>query len=186
MLYDAPVFFTAPSGRTRLSLRRYTMDVAVRCSHPMYGFGHNAEVPIEPRESRYGEMCESGRGKYGGVWSAWEFAGDPRWPKVCTGCGYEFKDSDSRDLMQDEVYVRADGGLGEFSNRSPPVGMMWDQFWMEDKYSSVDGGPGWTNIGSDGLALAIAVPYQAKDGTWTTIEFLPRAACEQLYHAWGR
>lgn len=76
-----------------------------------------------------------------------ELKKDPRWPKMCE-CGYEFTDKDEWQHNFNRHYQRSDGGglilLGE-----PPVGAMWDAYWMKDF------------VGPDGKSLVVVLP----DGT---------------------
>lgn len=188
MPWDAPVFFAVDSGRERVYLSAYS-DRS-RCPKSSDGtWCRSAQVLAGVFLGRYSRPAESGRGMYGGSWHPWEFA-DREWPDKCAACGGP---AEHRSVWTDDVMVRADGGPGEFSKRTPPVGMMWDAFWLPDRYTKVDEGPGWVNVGPDGLALCVAVPYQSKDGSWRTMEWMPEQRASNCtlkqdgeHHCWVR
>jgi hypothetical protein len=189
---NVAVFFTKPSGLERVSLRRYVSGRDDKCSHPDNWGYHNAEFSLGELPARWGKLCDSGRGHKGGRWDASEFADHPGWPTRCA-CGYEFTDRDPRQVSTDNVMVREDGLPGKFSKRNAVVGMMWDCYWWGDRYESVDGGPGWINIGPDGLALVVAVPVLGTDGKWRARDFMPESRAKNCtrkddgeHHCWVR
>lgn len=154
---DVPVFFTIPTDILRLKLRRFTYSLDHTC--PVKGnWGCDASVPIEDGEVRWGKVSDNGRGHFHEPVPAEEYAGDPRWPKLCEFCHQPFDERAEWQVFQQVVYRRADGGPGEFTLREAPVGMMWDAWWMPDRYFDGNGGFGWTNIGPDGLALVVRLP----------------------------
>lgn len=157
MSKDVPVFYTVPNGKVRLALRRFTFSDKQKC--PVRGeWGCDASVLIGTFDARYDKLCDSGRGHYLGLWRKEEFRDGP-WPEKCGHCGEPFDPAKTENqVFQEAVYVRYDGGLGEFTLRDAPVGMMWDAFWMRNSYEAGEHGPGWTNVGPDGLALVIQVP----------------------------
>lgn len=185
---DVSVFFAVSSKKTRVSLRRYRGESnGGVCSHPDNWGYHNAEAFIGVMDERLGKPCDSGRGFYLESWDAREFESDERWPRRCA-CGYEFQLSDAFQVFQDEVLIRADGKPGEFSRRHPVVGMMYDCYWLPDRYGS----DGWVNVGPDGLALAVCVPEQIRS-KWIGREFHPeqRASnctmrADDKHHCWVR
>lgn len=157
MSKNVPVFYTVPNGKVRLALRRFIFSDKQKC--PARGeWGCDASAPIGTFDARYGETCDSGRGSYLGIWRPEEFRDGP-WPAACGHCGEPFDPAKTEDqVFQEAVYVRYDGGPGEFTLRDAPVGMMWDAFWMRNAWEASENGPGWMNVGPDGIALVIQVP----------------------------
>lgn len=184
MSRNVPVFYTVPNGKVILSLRRYTFSEKRKC--PANGeWGCGAMVTLGTFDARYGELCDSGRGHYLGLWRPSEFKDGP-WPERCGGCGEPFDPAMTEDqVFQEPIYVRADGQRGEYTLRAAPVGMMWDAFWMRDRYEASEDGPGWVNVGPDGLTLVICVP--------TKHDFMPEMRASNCtmkrdgtHHCWVR
>jgi hypothetical protein len=57
-------------------------------------------------------------------------ADDPIWPTACR-CGYEFKDTDRRMLLTNELYKRQDTGELLILRDAPP-GAMWNSWWIDN------------------------------------------------------
>lgn len=125
------VFFIEPTGRDRLSLRRYAKG---ECSP--YGY-HNAIVPIgeevRPADASIGDHHPHD---------------DPRWPKTCDACGHLFEDGDEWQLFRNEIYRRADTGE-EMTLRDVPVGACWNAAWFVERHRYV---------GPDGRCLVVKTP----------------------------
>lgn len=133
-------FWLEPTDRQQLYLRRYNENLP--CSGSMSY--HDAMVPIE--QSRE-VMSEDRRHWVDDGRTAKDFAGDPRWPKRCT-CGYEFTETDERQLFSSHIYHRADTGE-EMTLRDAPEGAMWDAWWLHD----------WAEMcGPDGRSIICKVP----------------------------
>ncbi len=79
------------------------------------------------------------------------YAGDERWPKVCTACGYQFSDTDTEDVRQvftRSVYRRADNGF-ETTLEDAPAGAIWNAWWQMDCGSLA---------GPDGKSFTVKLP----------------------------
>jgi len=133
-------FWLEPTDRQKLYLRRYNGNL--KCSGPMSY--HNAMIEVgeskEVMDEAKGHWVDDGR-------TAKDYAGDSRWPTHCA-CGYEFQESDERQLFSSHIYRRADTGE-EMTLRDAPDGAMWEASW----YSGI---PGW--CGDDGRAIMCRVP----------------------------
>jgi hypothetical protein len=150
-------FFLRPTGVIRRSLRRYVSG-ASGCAGGGY---HNAVEfldvqPVvwdDPRVGRLSartrnrEASEPRRGRaVGNVYDPEAFP-FTLYPKACA-CGYEFTDSDTRQVFVELVY-RADAGR-VLPGRAAPAGAMWDADWLPSNFE-----------GPDGIALVVKLP----DGT---------------------
>lgn len=131
-------FWTEPTGESEIVLRRYTWaDSADGCAggdHLAREQAGRAAVPIVTRDD--------GRRVYASIDPA-AYAGDPRWPSRC-GCGYEFTDTDERDIDQEPIYRRPDTGE-EWRRRYLPPGALYDAWWYSPK-------------GPDGLCVTVICP----------------------------
>lgn len=131
-----PVFWTEPTGKQRLWLRRY-----VRHNHATWTCAdgwHQAMTLLEDRED---EAVPSG--------DSWPHD-DPRWPPDCDkGCGYAFTDDDRWQLFTARIYRRPDTGE-EWPLRDLPPGAMYDADWMP-----------WRK-GPDGLNLVVILPNPSR------------------------
>lgn len=125
-------FWTEPTDRQRLSLRRYSSGP--ECPNGSY---HNAKTPI-------GEVVRGHNTEP----PADEYTGDSRWPTHCA-CGYEFTDMDARQVFTERIYQRPDTGE-EWSVQELPSGAMYDAYWMYDAAKN-----------SDGISLAVILPPEA-------------------------
>lgn len=136
-----PCFLLTPTTKARLKLRRYKSGSGT-CSGP--SAYHNATTPFADVPAKLDE--------HGYLQSSDELApphDDPRWPRKCEGCAYEFQPEDTWQLFQELLYVRSDTGE-EVTLREAPVGAMWDAFWLPWK-------------GPDGRSLVVMTPA----GEWT-------------------
>lgn len=75
---------------------------------------------------------------------------DPRWPKVCERCGYEFRDEDRWWLDRDHIYRRHDDPAVEMVLAEAPVGACWNAEWYAEH------GDHW--VGPDGRSLWVKLP----------------------------
>lgn len=78
---------------------------------------------------------------------------NPRWPKTCEYCGYEFTADDQWQMFGDTI-MRANDGR-EWPMRMLPTGAMWYPSWMQDPERSIH------SPGPDGKVLQVICP----DGT---------------------
>jgi len=105
---------------------------------------------------------------------------DPRWPKQCERCSYEFKEDDARVLYYEREWVRP-GTSAIFTLREPtgrsmdadaaPVGAMWDAHWFH-------GVTRWR--GEDGKSLTLRTP----GGDWLIDGPVSRDS-ERRWRRWG-
>ncbi len=128
-------FWIEPSGRTRLFLRRYAGDEPCPGGYSY----HNAMADFGEHPTR--KTPDGYLDSYADLAPP---ADDPRWPVKCGECGYQFKESDNRQVFQDEVFKRSDGGP-DTTLRKAPAGAMWDGWWHPEK-------------GPDGIALFVMTP----------------------------
>ncbi len=124
------VFWAEPSPHARESLRRY----GAKCSGK-YGY-HDAEVVLGEKVVLKGETCRD---------SVNVDKTDPRWPKRCEHCDYEFTDQDS---WQHNLVRLYEGDGKKFVLQEAPVGAMWDATWYPESFGK----------GPDGIALVVKTP----------------------------
>ncbi|HXF71498.1 MAG TPA: hypothetical protein VNO79_02680 [Actinomycetota bacterium] len=123
-------FMLEPTGRERLSLRRYSArSKGGPCPGEM-GY-HDARAVI-------GEARDEGE-PIGDTHPH----DDPRWPSACA-CGYVFAPDDHWQLFREDIYRRADTGEEVTLGEAPP-GAMWYADWMGRR-------------GPDGHCLAVKLP----------------------------
>lgn len=143
---NIPVFFIEPTGRTRISLRRYRStrnEDAKKCPLP-HGY-HNKLVFITEAPER-----KSPEGWIEEV-SVDVYQDDSRWPAKCD-CGYEFNPNDEADkdqVSQDSIYRRTDNGQ-EMTLQEAGVGAIWNAWWMVERGSKT--------VGADGMCLVCKMP----------------------------
>lgn len=135
-------FWTKPSGRKRVYLRRYVYSSSAKCPGK-FGY-HNAEyflgIFTEHRtEKGYVRAFENEHPE------ALIPHDDPRWPTKCSQCPYLFTPDNPWQYFTDSVYVDEAGN--EYSLRYPTPGMMWDAWWMGNRQK-----------GPDGIHLMVACP----------------------------
>lgn len=144
-----PTFWTEPSGRVRLKLRRFVFadhdDDSGSC--PDRTGYHNATVPVGEAPERRQEN------NILGLFEPSEFADDFRWPTKCDACDYVFNDKDEWQVFQETIYRRPDTD-GEWPQRLLPPGAMYDASWLPDNWK-----------GADGIGLAVLLPV-APDHAW--------------------
>ena len=132
---DVQCFFLEKTNLFRQSLRRYTTGHGSgfgRCE-----WGHDASQIIVPQI----EMADT---------AADEIPhDDPRYPKKCEFCEYEFRDSGAWQLFTERLYKRS--GTGELIPlRSAPAGALYYADWLEGEAG------GWA--GPDGHVLYAVCP----------------------------
>lgn len=126
------IFFCEPSGNVRRSLRRYANGP---CVGGQYSY-HDASVMLDETQDK--------KSASGDLWPH----DDPRWPKKCAHCGYQFKDDDNWQLFHDALYRRID--TGEILPwKEMPVGAVRELTWLHDRDE-------W--VGPDGRSLACKTP----------------------------
>jgi hypothetical protein len=125
-----------PLPRIRRILRRYGGDR--KCAKPgRLGDYCNGEVFLD--EIDYPAKT---------VITSFNFSrDDPRWPKVCDGCGAPFVNEDTWQVFVDALYTRSDTGAATTLREAAP-GAIWDAWWMPDKYKNK----------ADGLCLTCKLP----------------------------
>lgn len=159
-------FWTEPTGRVRLALRRFVASDGEKCPLPL-GF-HNAKAPLRDDVERIGHDDDGAR-RY---LASWDDAApphdDPRWPPACA-CGVAFRPTDERQVWQEQIYRRVDTGEEQPRDEFPP-GAMFDAWWHH-------GIADW--CGPDGRALTVRLP----DGVEWQIDGPARG---HVLHAWTR
>lgn len=142
-------FWIEPLGITRTTLRRYhsSSDETQKCSGK-FSY-HNAHGPV------IGEFKEIRNEK--GYIDTYENEPklentDPRWPKKCDHCDYEFTDADPFQNFHDSLYRRTDTGE-ILTLRDAPIGAMWDAWWYGRK-------------GPDGRSLMVKCPGDGGSHDW--------------------
>ena len=138
-----PCFLLAPVPQIKFQLQRYTMHGASGSWTCAAGW-HNAFAPLAIVDHPLKEqpwMCES--------WTEIEDAlrpakEDPRWPRKCSCCSYEFQEQDEWQLFTDRLMARSDGG-GLTTIRDAPVGAMWFAWWYRFKDANSLYGHEWDN-----------------------------------------
>lgn len=134
-------FLVEPADRAYHHLRRYSSGStdAKICPGPL-GTYHNANGPrIGILQARVVEH----------TWR-WDPVStprtDPRWPKKCDHCEYQFTDADEFQDFVETVWVDMAGK--EYTLRHPVPGMMWDAFWCHDTQ----------HVGDDGKSIHVICP----------------------------
>jgi hypothetical protein len=152
-----PCFWLEPTGRVRLSLRRFTFAGRGRdCPARSYGHGASVELDVElplrihtdEDGFRYIEQvpkrqCPGRR--------------DPRWPKLCAQCGEPFLPGDEWQVNQAEIYTRSDNGaLIAFRGHGDKAaaGALFHCWWLEGAM----GGVREAKPGPDGIILTAICP----------------------------
>lgn len=136
-------FLLEPTGKVRHGLRRYAFMQACPeapgrpnlTDGPCLSY-HNAETVLCVMTPQ-----NDGDRTSGDYWAH----DDPKWPKTCARCGYEFQDGDYWQRTAWPVYARpTDGQL--FTLHDAPVGAMWWADWLaghheSPKHKARGGGP---------------------------------------------
>lgn len=78
---------------------------------------------------------------------------DPRWPKKCEDCGYEYQPEDHWQWGERQLYERSDT-KELVALQEAPVGAMWNADWLKGSHRIKDR--------PDGLVLTVRTP----DGDW--------------------
>lgn len=153
-------FWTEPSGRALLSLRRYS-------PFPKPGVERPACPNVPGEHSYHDASIDIGQAPIvltarGYVSSLPVDKTDSRWPQHCA-CGYEFVPEDDWQLNQEEIYVSTDPARpGEWSSRKLPPGAMFNAWWCGGDRDN----PTKPSPGGDGIWLAVALPPNGGDDTW--------------------
>jgi len=172
-------FFLQPIDQARQSLRRFTYGDRATC--PGAGtWGHDASVVLETVSYQMGEGAEVMMGE-----GADNFPHeDPRWPKACSKCGYDFKPEDQWQHNLNRLFKTEAFPLW-VTLESAPVGAMWYADWYPWK-------------GSDGHCLVVKTPggEWVVDGPnrWTRTGVPPNVTANPSilfngpngYHGWLR
>lgn len=134
-------FWCEQSARAREQLRRFTYVRDNPCGST--GRGHDAIATI-------GEVDFPLSNGLSGDGTLMYDRADPRWPKSCTACGYEFTPDDQWQHSLDRLYRRVDTGE-MLAHEQLPAGASYDCPWVRD----------FGYVGSDNIALTVVLP----DGT---------------------
>lgn len=179
---DIQCFMIAPNGRAKLSLRRFTFSASGVCPASEYHLGHDVSVPFG-----YGDVLQNDDGTYELLdqENLKPNTDDPRWPTVCS-CGYEFKYTDTWQLLWHAVYVDSAGTEYQIGNLPP--GAMFIADWLPDTWR-----------GDDGLCLCLQTPGgqwvidqpDKHGGRWTRTGTPPNVTATPSiiandYHGWLR
>ncbi len=127
-----PCFMLAGTNRFRRSLRRFTWPRKDGGAGCLGREGHNAVCKLDEVEERECEYNGFGR------LSTDETRLDPRWPKKCAHCSYEFQADDEWQDNLDRVFT-ARGGA-EYCLRDPmPAGAMYCADWIGEFFRANTG-----------------------------------------------
>lgn len=128
-------FMVTHTDRYRLSLRRFVFSSdASKC--PGNGGYHNASGP----EIAVVTASKDPDGHYNLTRLERENSvphDDPRWPRKCDGCDYQFTETDEWQVFADAIWL--DDAGKEYSMRRRVPGMMWFADWMGDYAKGPDG-----------------------------------------------
>jgi hypothetical protein len=116
-------FMLEPTGRVRVSLRRYTNDKPC----PLYPGKHSYHNDKQFFCEESAEKDEQGYGR-NGLKPAPPHE-DSHWPQRCA-CGYVFQEEDEWQRFTEDVYVRKDTGE-ETTISDAPAGAMWYAWWHD-------------------------------------------------------
>lgn len=146
-------FFLEPTGVEKMGLRRYGSDSDCMTKCPT-GW-HDATTDI-------GRCSVEEAPQLQRVYAD-ERRDDPRWPKTCEKCGYEFKPTDAYQLFTQQVYRRVDTGE-ELTLREAPAGAMYYADWMIDRWDGWDKSKSlpW-GPGPDGHFLVVKCPPAGRE-----------------------
>ncbi len=134
-------FMVTLAMRETRHLRRYSHGDSSKCPH---GY-HNADgpildtVPVTIKEGNHLELVQPIQPD--------PPKDDPRWPRKCDHCEYQFCDADEFQVFGFAIYVDDQGK--EYTLRDKVPGMMWDAWWNHDV-------PEW--CGPDGKSLQVVCP----------------------------
>lgn len=137
-------FMVEPTGRARLSLRRY---VSGNEDCPSAWKYHQASNPFPGPEA--GETWPGRFDAEGNLLSYEDLAPskrDRRWPKKCKECGVPLPKETVFQVFQEEVYRRVETDE-EWGLRNLPIGAMYYSPWAES-----------FGVGPDGKSLVVCLP----------------------------
>lgn len=149
-------FWMTPTDRACVFLRRYTYTELPEGAPPVCPgsrWGHQAPRTVAlddaPLDSWLRVVVDetTGRWHYDDAGARVE-SDDPRWPKTCAACEYEFQPNDPRSTSAERLYDGAPDGIRR-PIRDFPVGALYDCEWLNDY-------PDYT--GPDGIALCCITP----------------------------
>lgn len=176
------VFWIEPTDRERQWLRRFQFGDKRTC--PKGGYGCDAMFEIGEADILYTkDGYIDGSSSRARVIPPKD---DPRWPKVCAGCGQPFQPEDEYQLHGKQIYVRPDTGA-RFTLRDAPPGACWDAWWVHQRARGEAPQPSGCGswIGDDGRSLVVKCP----DGHDWSIDArasnctLPK---DDAHHCWVR
>lgn len=116
-------FWIEPTDQVLQSLRRFTYGSKRECPGRS---GHDASVDIDQCAVSECPRLYEGQPVHGDMWTH----SDPRWPKHCAHCGYEFAEDDDWQYNPNILYRRVDTGE-LMTDRQAPAGAMRHAGWME-------------------------------------------------------
>lgn len=134
-------FMLEETTKGQMSLRRYNGE---KVCPGKYGY-HNASVILAERTftEKPGDIHKLFHCDHA----------DPRWPKKCDHCPYEFVDEDRWQENVEKIYRTSDTGVLTTRPEAPP-GAMWYATWYEDI-------PDWCGL-DDGKAVMVKLPDGAE------------------------
>ena len=128
-----PCFLLAPVPQIDVKLRRYTHWNSPG-NWTCAGGWHEARTPlaIVDRPLRNYPAEEEN-------WNDWDKMidalrppkEDPRWPRHCSHCDYEFNDADEWQVFTDRLMARSDQAGALTTIRDAPIGAMWFAWWYK-------------------------------------------------------
>lgn len=157
------------TGRYRCDLRRFTFEgwASLPCNRR---WGHDATITIG--ETVYEEV-------HGDNWPH----DDPRWPKLCTFCGYAFADDDQWQHNDNRIYKMPDGAeftMWGLDEKKPPPGAMVRIPWYDE---FAGGKESWLVILPDG-GQWITTQKATGGGGWEVTGVPPKITVNpSIYHA---
>lgn len=173
------LFLVEPTGSGVLSLRRYRAS-DVPCPGP-HGYCSESVDIAEV------QILKNADGTYPALSPENVEYADPRWPRACSACGYEFGPDDPRQCNQTEFYANADGTV-RTALRDLPAGAVYDAAWLPDLYRAPDG-HAWAVQLPDGLPWYLFGPASNGGAGWTVTGDAPRFTANPSiltpdYHGW--
>jgi hypothetical protein len=133
-------FFMEKINSVQLLLRRYS--TVGKCIVPKQGY-HNAHALIERKIIDWDENAPP-------YYDPKEYEGDPRWPVRCA-CGYEFLNTDTKQVFTDDIYKRTDTDEILLLRDAVPGAMWYVDWYLTHKIVQFHAGP-------DGHCLCVRLP----------------------------
>lgn len=154
------------TGQYQRSLRRFTFGSTAPCPRGHvgeYNWGHDASVVIEILSE-----AEQARAPHADSWPH----NDPRWPIVCSTCGYIFQADDYWQRNDCQILRLPDGfefiNWGSLGQQNVPPGTCWRIPWADEYMSAThpQNAESWQVILPDGGSW-ITSQAATGGGHWT-------------------